>query len=115
MNHPTPPSKDLLCRIKEAEARGQRTPDGFVVFQGSTAVPEERQSAENYPWVVAKRRQLIAEGALVAKDGVLVFAKDVEFTSPSGAAAVIHGGSANGLLAWRTEDGKSLKELEAVT
>src|SRR5450756_45572 len=31
----------LFCRMKGAEARGQRTPDGFVVFQGSTAVLQD--------------------------------------------------------------------------
>ena len=46
------------------------------------------------------------------KAGFLVFTKDAEFSSPSAAATVIHGGSANGLTAWKTEGGKSLKQLE---
>jgi hypothetical protein len=46
------------------------------------------------------------------KDDFLVFTKDAEFSSPSAAAAVIHGGSANGLTAWKTEEGKSLKQLD---
>ena len=94
------------------EARGRRTANGFVVFQGSTAVLEERPSAEIYPYVVAQRKQLIADGTLIDKDGFLVFTKDAEFSSPSAAAAVIHGGSANGLIAWKTESGKSLKQLD---
>ena len=107
-----PPGGILFCRLKGAEARGQRTVDGFVVFQGSTAVLEERPSAEIYPYVVAQRKQLIADGTLIDKDGFLVFTKDAEFSSPSAAAAVIHGGSANGLTAWKTEGGKSLKQLD---
>jgi hypothetical protein len=102
----------LLCRIKGAEARGQRTASGFVVSRGSTAVLEQRPGAERYPYVVAQRKQLIADGTLIKKDGFLVFTKDTEFSSPSAAAAVIHGGNANGLLAWKTEDGKSLKQLD---
>jgi len=43
---------------------------------------------------------------------LLVFTKDAEFSSPSAAAAVIHGGSANGLIAWKTENGTSLKQLD---
>jgi hypothetical protein len=39
--------------------------------------------------------------------------QDYEFSSPSAAAAIIHGGHANGLAAWRTSDGKTLKEIEA--
>jgi hypothetical protein len=99
--------------MKGAEARGQRTANGFVVFQGSTAVLDQRPSAESYRYVLAQREQLIADGTLIKQDGYLTFAKDTEFSSPSGAAAVIHGGSANGLIAWKTVEGKSLKQLDA--
>jgi hypothetical protein len=83
-----------------------------VVFAGSTAVLEDRPSAENYPYVVAQRKQLIADGTLVRKDGFLQFTKDAEFSSPSAAAVAIHGGNANGLTAWRSKDGQSLKQLD---
>jgi len=106
------PGGVLFCRNKNAEAHGQRTPNGFVVFQGSTAVMQHRPSADTYPYVIAQRKQLIADGTLVSKDGLLVFSKNAEFSSPSAAAAVIHGGSANGLIAWKTADGKSLKEVD---
>lgn len=106
------PGGDLFCRLKGAEARGQRTDNGFVIYRGSSAVVEERPSAESYPYVVAQRKQLIADGTLIEKNGFLVFTKDSEFTSPSSAAVVIHGGSANGLTAWKTKDGTSLKQLD---
>ena len=106
------PGGVLFCRIKGAEARGQRTANGFVIFHGSTAVLEERPSAESYPYVIAQRNQLIVDGTLIERDGFLVFTKDAEFSSPSSAAVVIHGGSANGLTAWKTKDGKSLKQLD---
>jgi hypothetical protein len=48
------PGGVLFCRIKGAEARGQRTANGFVVFQGSNAVLDQRPSAESYPYVVAQ-------------------------------------------------------------
>jgi Domain of unknown function (DUF4357) len=44
----------------------------------------------------------------------LRFTRNAEFSSPSSAATVVHGGSANGLLAWKDKDGKTLKEIEAV-
>lgn len=106
------PGGMLFCRIKGVEARGQRTASGFVVLRGSTAVLEQRAGADRYPYVVARRKELIDDGTLIEKDGVLVFTKDVEFSSPSAAAAVIHGGSANGLIAWKTKDGVSLKQLD---
>lgn len=106
------PGGVLVCRLKGAEAKGQRTANGFVVFRGSTAVLDERKSAEKYPYVSARRKQLIADETLIASNGYLLFTSDVEFSSPSAAAAVIHGGSANGLIAWTTLDGRSLKSLD---
>ena len=58
--------------------------------------------------------QASSEGALVEKDGAYVFVKDIEFTSPSSAAATIHGGSANGLTAWVNKDGVQLKQSQNV-
>jgi hypothetical protein len=103
----------LTCRIKGAEAKGQRTPEGFVIFKGSTAVLEERPSAQDrHPFVVTKRRQLVADGTLQELDGLLAFTRDAEFSSPSAAAAVVHGGGANGLTEWKAADGTKLKELD---
>ena len=107
-----PKQKIFLCKMKGAEGRGQRTQNGFVVFKGSTAVLRERPSSESYPYVQSRRRQLIEERKLIEKDGLLVFTEDIEFSSPSAAAAVIHGGSANGLTAWVTPDGKQLKAID---
>lgn len=101
----------LYCTMKDAKATGRRTTDGFVVFKGSTAVLKQRPAADRYPGVLVRRNELIAEGTLKQRAGVLVFAKDVEFSSPSAASAVVHGGSANGLVAWRTADGRVLKAL----
>ena len=102
----------LYCRMKGAEARGHRTPDGFVVLKGSTAVLQERQAARNWPTVIARRKELIADGTLIEAAGFYEFTKDVEFSSPSAAAAVVEGGSANGLIEWRSKDGRVLKELD---
>ncbi len=102
----------LFCRMKGAEARGHRTPDGFVVLEGSTPVLQERRSAKKWPYVVALRNNLIADGILVHRGDFYLFTRDVEFSSPSAAASVIEGGSANGLIEWRTKDGRVLKELD---
>jgi hypothetical protein len=102
----------LYCRRKGAEGRGHRTPDGFVVLKGSTAVLKERESAKSWPATVALRKQLIANGTLKPKDGFYEFTQDVQFSSPSAAAAIIEGGSANGLIAWKTADKTTLKALD---
>jgi len=98
--------------MKDATGRGQRTADGFVVLQGSTAMSELRPSGAKFPYVVAKRERLIADGTLIEQNGLLLFTKDAEFNSPSSAAAVIYGGSANGLIAWKAQDGRTLKQLD---
>jgi hypothetical protein len=102
----------LTCSIKGLTATGSLTPGGFVVFAGSEAVLAERGSAANYPSVLVQRNKLIADKVLIPTDSAYQFAKDVEFSSPSAAATVIHGGSANGLLAWVNAAGVSLKKLE---
>lgn len=104
----------LVCEIKGLRATGHLTPTGFVVLKGSQAVLKERASAHQYPYTLASRRKLIEDRTLVKDGEHLVFSRDAEFSSPSAAATVVHGGSANGLLAWKTQDGKTLKELEAV-
>lgn len=109
---PNQPGGVLYCTCKGAEARGQRTANGFVIFQGSTAVLAERPSSGSYPYVIAQRKELIANGTLIKKNDLLVFTKDVEFSSPSAAAVVVRGGSANGLIAWKTKEGKTLRELD---
>ncbi|WP_207309007.1 DUF4357 domain-containing protein [Marinobacter salicampi] len=103
----------LTCSIKNVTATGYLTPNGMVVVAGSEAVLKERASANKWPAVLVQRNKLIDEGVLTEKDGKWVFAKDTEFSSPSAAAAVIHGGSANGLTAWKDKKGKLLKEIES--
>ena len=52
------------------------------------------------------------EGVLVTEGEHAVFAKNYTFTSPSAAAAVVLGRSANGATAWRTDDGLAFKDWE---
>ncbi len=104
----------LICEIKGLKAIGHLTPTGFVVLKGSQAVLKERASAHQYPSTIASRKRLIEDGTLIEEGGHLTFIRDSEFSSPSAAATVVHGGSANGLLAWKSNRGKTLKELEAV-
>lgn len=107
-------SRDLLyCKNKGAEATGRRTSEGFVVFKNSTAVVEERPSASvRHPFVLSLRKQLLADGSLVKKGDFFVFTKDVLFASPSAGSSIIHSGGTNGWKEWKTEDGKTLRELD---
>jgi hypothetical protein len=103
----------LYCEIKGIKARGHQVPNGFLVLKGSEAVHTERPSVDKWPAPRNMRQKLLEEGRLVDKGDRLVFAEDAEFSSPSAAAAVVHGGHANGLLAWKTKKGTTLKEMES--
>ena len=105
----------LSCNIKDLKATGYLTPNGIVVLKGSQAVLAERGSAKKWPSVLVQRNKLIEEGSLTIENGAYVFTKDVEFSSPSSAAATIHGGSANGLTAWVDSSGIQLKKLQNVS
>lgn len=104
----------ITCNIKGLSAKGYLTPNGIVVLKGSQAVLQERDSAKKWPSVMVQRNKLIEEGSLVEENGAYVFTKDIEFSSPSSAAATIHGGSANGLTAWVNSNGIQLKDLQNV-
>ena len=104
---------EMSCEIKGLVARGNRTPDGFVVLSGSQAVIEERPSAQTrHPFCVALRKKLLDAGDLIVDGDHLMFTRAIEFTSPSTAAAVIHGGGANGQTAWKDSTGRTLREIE---
>ncbi len=105
----------LTCEIKGLKASGRLTPNGMVVLAGSQAVLSERPSAKNYPWPIHMRQKLKDEGTLSVMADHLEFQKDVEFTSPSAAATVVHGGHANGLIAWKNSKGRTLKDLESAS
>lgn len=60
------------------------------------------------------RDELIENKVLTLKDNALTFEKDFLFSSPSSAAAVIMGRSANGLKEWKDQSGRELSAVETV-
>ena len=110
----TDAEKEILhCEIKGLSASGPLTPNGFLVLKGSQAVLKERASSQKYPWALNMRQRLKEDGLLSIQSDHLLFTRDVEFSSPSAAAAVVHGGHASGLIAWKNKSGKTLKEIES--
>ena len=102
----------MYCEIKNVKASGRLSESGFLVLQGSEAVLKERPSVKKYPYPSTLRAQLSADGILKMATDRMIFTRDHEFTSPSAAASVIHGGHTNGLQAWKDSKGISLKEKE---
>lgn len=85
------------------EAKCEQTNEGFVVLKNSHI---ETIDSDSIPPGIKDRRQK----AQIDENGILQ--EDVLFRSPSYAAAFVIGGHANGLTEWKTEDGKTLKEIE---
>lgn len=109
---PTPAgaAADLLLRQRGGEGRGRETKDGFVVLAGSRARATEVDKVR--PWLHDLRQQLLAKGVLEPRDGHLIFTQDYRFSSPSRAAAVLVGGNANGRKAWKSADGRPLRDIQ---
>ena len=113
VKHEASKKTDLLyCEIKNVKAVGRQTDNGFVVLKDSEAVLEERPSTQKYQYARNLRRTLRDENIVEKKGERLLFISDYEFSSPSAAAAVIHGGQANGLTSWKDSKGISLKQKE---
>lgn len=105
-------SKDVFSikAARGADAQGEPTSDGFVVFKGSKAAGAVVSSMIQS--FIALRQKLITNGILVEKGEYYEFAEDYIFSSPSTAAITVMGRSANGLTEWKQKDGKTLREFE---
>ncbi len=106
------PSRTVELHLvgKGAAARGTETPDGFVVFAGSLARPDEVPSIHAYGTQL--RAALLDSGRLVADGDHLRLTEDYVFSSPSTAAMVMLGRTSNGRVEWKTADGVTLKALQ---
>jgi len=105
-----PNDADLFfCRRGGADAKGVYNEEGFVVLKGSIARAEVTQSARES--VGVKRPELIGSGVLKESPKGLVFTSDTVFATPSAAASIVTGGSANGWVEWRNSKGQTLDEV----
>jgi hypothetical protein len=102
--------RDLLLKAKGIEARGTDSAEGFVVRAGSSAVKAEVPSIHAY--LVELRRVLVSKGVLTDAGDTYRLAQDYTFDSPSTAAGVLLGRSANGRIEWRDAEGRSLKWIQ---
>jgi Domain of unknown function (DUF4357) len=104
----------LTCKGKGVLATGYESSQGFVVKAGSHAVAESVPSMQQYVrGMYELRQELIGNGVLAAEVGGYRFSQDYVFTSPSTAAAVVLGRSANGRIEWKDARGRTLRELQA--
>lgn len=105
----------LTCRGKGVAASGYEATQGFVVRSGSQAVAESVPSMQQHVrGMFDLREELIGNGVLVREGDHYCFAQDYVFSSPSTAAAVVLGRSANGRIEWKDTGGRTLKELQGL-
>ncbi len=102
--------QDLILKAKGIEARGVDSPQGFVVRAGATAVKTEVPSI--HASLANLRQTLIEKGVLEEGEETFRFAQDYTFRSPSTAAGVLLGRSANGRIEWKNTKGFTLKEIQ---
>ena len=104
------PKEIIICKDKDAYAKGEYTEQGLVVFAHSTCnlIPTNTAGAS----LISMREQLQQKGVLQRKENVLVFMEDYIFSSPSTAAGVVLARSANGWREWKFNDGRTLDEVK---
>ncbi|ACM21207.1 GIY-YIG domain nuclease, putative [Geotalea daltonii FRC-32] len=100
----------LTLESKGIKATGYESPEGFNIKEGSQAVKAEVPSIHHYMSVL--RRELRETGVLTEKGDVLEFTQDYFFNSPSTAAGVALGRSANGRIEWKNSKGETLKQIQ---
>jgi hypothetical protein len=74
--------------------------------------PLENTASQGGTQAERLRAPLIASGVLVADGKRLRFTRDHLFRTPSGAASVLLGRSANGWIEWMTESRQTLDAIE---
>jgi hypothetical protein len=99
----------LYCKGKNAVAQGELIDDGFVVFKDSIANLEETNTAGD--WVKSLRKKLINDKILIQENEIFRFTEGFVFGSPSAAAAVVLGRSANGWNEWKNSDKKTIDQI----
>lgn len=105
-----PSAKVFFLKGKDAEGIGYETPQGFVVRKGSCARLDAVASIQEY--LADKRKDLLELGVLGHQGTSLVMMQDYVFDSPSTAAGVLLGRSANGRIEWKDAQGRTLKSLQ---
>lgn len=99
------PSQFFFITRSGANAKGALTSEGFVVLAGATIrkklVPSASSSIKAHR---DRNRENFDDNGVVLKD--------ILFRTPSGASSFVLGAHTNGNVEWKTEDGRTLNEIE---
>ncbi len=97
----------FITAARGANAKGLLVADGFLVTKGSNVATD---IVPSMPENLKKLRQKLFDRNIINND--FIFTDDYLFTSPSLAASVVMGRSANGRTEWKNSLGKSIKDIE---
>lgn len=107
------PEAGYFAKSSGANGQGLYTEEGFVVLKGSSGrvetVPSYATSAG-----IKVRQRLLDQGILKQEGDRVVFQRDHLFNSPSTAAQMLLGRTANGWIEWKDAKGAPLDALRQV-
>jgi len=89
-----------------ANAQARLTSEGLVVLSGSVIRKDTVPSCPDFAKTAREDNK-----DYIDANGIIQ--KDILFKTPSGASAFVLGAPTNGNVEWKTEDGKTLKEVES--
>lgn len=100
-------AEPVILELKQGstEAYGCRTSEGFVLLKGSKIKPNVAKSCP-------KPAKKLREQHSFKISDTFILLEDIPLKSPNQAASFVTGTSINALEAWKTSDGRTLKELE---
>lgn len=101
-------SQVFYIKRSGANAQAKLTSEGLVVLGGSSIRKETVPSCPDYAKSAREDNK-----EYIDENGILQ--KDILFRTPSGASAFVLGAPTNGNVEWKTEDGKTFKEVETAT
>jgi hypothetical protein len=112
------PTFTLTNQKAGVNAQAQQLGDEFTVLTGSVVVGtwsgegKADSTRRAYASYRATHERLVADGSIVVQSGQGRVARDIPFTSPSLAGAVILGRSCNGRLEWKSPMGGTYGDWE---
>jgi hypothetical protein len=103
-------SDSVKLEMSGIRATARLTSNGIEVLKGSDFNSTESPSLSGS--YSSLRKTLISKNIVSENNSKFFFTENYEFSSPSNAAAIILGYSANGRTAWKNSTGKTLKTIE---
>ena len=112
------PEFHLTVPKRGISARAMQVDGEFTVLEGSLAASEvrtgtfARSTAAAYDAFRDLHHKLVDDGSLSLDNSTAKFTRDVVFSSPSTAGAIVTGRSCNGRVSWVTDDGQTFGQWE---